>query len=127
MAKMTKKAQVLELLDAGWSATEAAKEVGTSRQYVYSLRYKVGKTKKAALKKKDSDEVAKWKGIVAELENQITALQRTLPKVSAYSQWAADCHYCNIEYAFDHVPRTGEMFVCQGCDEYNIIEFDVGV
>lgn len=52
MAKMTKKAQVLELLDAGWSATEAAKEVGTSRQYVYSLRYKVGKTKKAAPKKK---------------------------------------------------------------------------
>jgi hypothetical protein len=123
MSKTTKKELVLELLESGMAVGDIAKKAKTSKQYVYSVRYKAAAPKKQKAKpKKDSDEVAKWKGIVAELESQITALQRKLPKVSAYSQWAADCHYCSNPYTFDHAPRIGEMFVCQSCDEYNIIE-----
>lgn len=50
MSKTTKKEQALALLEKGMSAADVAKQVGTSRQYVYSLSYK-SKKKKAAPKK----------------------------------------------------------------------------
>ena len=49
MSKTTKKEQALALLEKGMSAADVAKQVGTSRQYVYSLSYK--SKKKAAPKK----------------------------------------------------------------------------
>jgi ParB-like chromosome segregation protein Spo0J len=55
MSKTTKKEQALALLEKGMSAADVAKQVGTSRQYVYSLSYK--SKKKAAPKKATPTEI----------------------------------------------------------------------
>lgn len=65
MSKTTKKEQALALLEKGMSAADVAKQVGTSRQYVYSLSYK---SKKKAAPKKATPTKATSNGKVDEKE-----------------------------------------------------------
>ena len=117
----TKKEQIIAMLKKGEPAGYIAEAMETSKQYVYSLRSELKKNKKAKPKKakQDSDEVAELKAQIAELKKQ-------LPKVDVYATWAAECIGCARQWVFDGKPEAGELFVCEACGQYNVVEDVVG-